>query len=413
MPLAPGTRLGPYELEAPLGAGGMGVVYQARDTRLDRAVAIKVLPPDFADDPDRRQRFEREARTISKLSHPNICALFDVGEHDGQPFLVMEVIRGVTVQQRLTGTPFKASEVLELGAQLADALDAAHAEQIIHRDIKPANVFVTDRGQAKLLDFGLAKLAPDQRARTETGDAFGARTLQDDQLTMPGSAVGTVAYMSPEQARGEMLDHRTDVFSLGAVLYEMVVGRQAFSGATTAVIFEAILNRPPLPLAHANLDVPPRLQEIISNALEKDRELRYQNAADLRADLKRAKRDLDSGQSGLASRLSRDVAPPAPPPPPEMVGDSQWVSLSSPSLSETRAEPDPSVSTKKRLLAALLCVPPLGLFGAHRFYVGRVTSGILQLLTIGGLVFWTLADMLVIVFGEFSDRDGKKIKNWV
>ena len=162
MPLAPGTTVGPYELEALLGSGGMGEVYQARDTRLDRAVAIKVLPPDFAHDADRRQRFEREARTISKLSHPNICSLFDIGEHEGQPFLVIEVIRGVTLQQRLTGTPFKASEVLEFGAQLADALDAAHAEQIIHRDIKPANVFITDRGQAKLLDFGLAKLAPDR-----------------------------------------------------------------------------------------------------------------------------------------------------------------------------------------------------------------------------------------------------------
>ena len=215
--------------------------------------------------------------------------------------------------------------------------------------------------------------------------------------------------MSPEQARGEMLDHRTDVFSLGAVLYEMVVGRQAFSGETTAVIFEAILNRPPLPLAHANLDVPPGCRRLPPTPSRRT----VSSATKTPPTCERAKRDLDSSQSGLASRLSSDVAPPVPPPPPEMVGDSQWVSLSSPSLSETRAEPDPSVSTKKRLLAALLCVPPLGLFGPHRFYVGRVTSGILQLLTIGGLVFWTLADMLIIVFGEFSDRDGKKIKNWV
>ena len=280
-------------------------MYKATDTRLDRTVAIKVLPHDFANDTDERQRFEREARTISKLNHPNICALFDIGEHEEQPFIVMEVIKGVTVQQRLVDKPFTTSEVLELGAQLADALDAAHAEQIIHRDVKPANIFVTDRGQAKLLDFGLAKQIPGKRARTETGDRFEAPTALVDQVTKAGSAVGTVAYMSPEQARGEDLDHRTDLFSLGAVLYEMVAGRQAFSGATTAVVFDAILNRAPSSPMHWNPDVPARLAEIISNALEKDPALRYQNAADLRADLKRAKRDIESGQYAVASSASR------------------------------------------------------------------------------------------------------------
>ena len=247
MTFAPGNTVGPYEITAQLGAGGMGVVYAARDTQLDRTVAVKVLPPDLVEDPDRRQRFEREARTISQLSHPNLCTLFDVGEHEGQPYLVMELIRGVTIQQRLTGHSFRVAEVLELGAQLADALDAAHTERIIHRDIKPANIFVTDRGQAKLLDFGLAKLTPDRRQRTGTPDRFDAVTLESDQVTRPGAAVGTVAYMSPEQARGEELDARTDLFSLGTVLYEMSTGQAAFSGPTTAVVFDGILNRPPVP----------------------------------------------------------------------------------------------------------------------------------------------------------------------
>ena len=249
--------------------------------------------------------------------------------------------------------------------------------------------------------------------RTDAGDAFGAPTVQDDQLTMPGAAVGTVAYMSPEQARGEPLDHRTDVFSLGAVLYEMVVGRQAFSGTTTAVVFEAILNRPPVPLGLARPDVPPRLQEIISNAIEKDRELRSQNAADLRADLKRARCDIESGQSSLASRAPGAVATRAPSGLPAIGGDLSRAAATS-SVSEPGADPGEAVSTKKRLLAALLCFPPFGLFGAHRFfYAGRGVTAILQLLTIGGLLFWTLADLLVIVFGEFSDGDGKKIKNWI
>ena len=267
-------------------------------------IAIKVLPTGVASDPDRGQRFEREARMISRLNHPNICTLYDIGDHQGQPFIVMEVIKGETLRQCLTRGPFKIDEILELGIQLADALDAAHAEGVIHRDIKPLNIFVTDRGQAKVVDFGVAKLAPQRRSGTDTGDKFKAATTQREQLTSPGIALGTVGYMSPEQARGEELDSRTDLFSLGAVLYEMVTSHRAFPGQTSAVIFDAILNRTPVAPGRLNPAVPPKLQEIIHNALEKDRDLRYQNASDLRADLKRAKRGTDSRWSPDVSAAS-------------------------------------------------------------------------------------------------------------
>ncbi len=420
MTLAPGTTVGPYEITALLGAGGMGVVYAARDTRLDRTVAIKVLPPDFVEDADRRQRFEREARTISKLSHPNLCTLFDIGEHEGLPYIVMELIRGMTIQQRLTGQPFRVSEVLELGAQLADALDAAHTERIIHRDIKPANIFVTDRGQAKLLDFGLAKVTPDRRQRTGTGEGFDAVTVESDQVTRPGTAVGTVAYMSPEQARGEELDARTDLFSLGTVLYEIATGQAAFTGPTTAVIFDVILNRPPVPPVYLNPGLPPKLQEIISNALEKDRELRYQSAADLRADLRRAKRAFDSGQATSVS-VSRPAVQGTMPSLPTIPGSSTTpTSLGAPtaatavavvSSDAAAAAPTSTVSPKKRLLTLVLCVA-FGVFGAHRFYAGKTPTAILQLLTLGGLAIWFLIDALIVLFGEFTDREGRKISDW-
>jgi serine/threonine protein kinase len=413
MSFAPGTTLGPYEIIATLGAGGMGVVYEARDTRLDRRVAVKVLPPDVVEDTDSRQRFEREARTISRLNHPNLCTLFDIGDHDGQPYLVMELIRGLTIKQRLTRHPFTVTEVLELGAQLADALDAAHTERIIHRDIKPANIFVTDRGQAKVLDFGLAKLTPDRRQRVGTGGAFDAVTRESDQLTRSGAAVGTVAYMSPEQARGEVLDARTDLFSLGTVLYEMATGQAAFLGQTTAVVFDSILNRPPIPPVDLNPDLPPKLQEIISNALEKDRELRYQSAADLRADLKRAKRALDSGQTTSASR-SR-TAPVAMPATPLLPVQPAPARAPAPSPATVAAGPQASgaqaISPKKRLLTLILCLV-FGIFGAHRFYVGKRVTAVLQLLTLGGLTVWFLIDAVIVLFGEFTDRDGSKIRDW-
>ena len=306
-----GTKIGPYELTSTLGEGGMGVVFEAIDTRLGRHVAIKVLPEEVSLDDNLRQRFEREARTISRLNHPNICTLHDIGEHDGRPFIVMEVVQGDTLQTRLADGPLDSSQSIDHAIELADALDAAHSEGVIHRDIKPANIVITDRGHAKLLDFGLAKLTPQAEARTGADDP-GAPTIDDAQLTQPRTAVGTVAYMSPEQARGEELDVRTDLFSLGAVLYEMVTGQRAFPGRTTAVIFDAILNRAPTAPVHFAPDIPMRLGEIINNATEKSRDLRYQTAADLRADLRRARRDLDSGRSVSVS-ASAFAGVPVPP----------------------------------------------------------------------------------------------------
>ena len=305
MAIAAGTMLGPYEIVAPLGAGGMGEVYRARDTRLDRNVAIKVLPGNLSTDPERRQRFEREAKAISSLNHPNICTIYDIGEYESQPFIVMQFIEGQTLKQRIAMKPFKVDEILELGMQLADALDAAHAKGIVHRDIKPANIFITDRGDAKILDFGLAKLMPQRGAAGElAGPTAVTMGTVEEHLTSPGTSMGTVAYMSPEQARGEELDARTDLFSLGAVLYEMATGHQAFAGNTSAVIFNSILERAPVSALRINPELPPDLDRIINKALEKDREIRYQSAAEIRADLKRLKRDTDSGRSASVPSIS-------------------------------------------------------------------------------------------------------------
>jgi serine/threonine protein kinase/tetratricopeptide (TPR) repeat protein len=283
----------------------MGEVYRARDTRLERTVAIKVLPAHLSSDPDRRERFDREARAISSLNHPHICILHDIGHQDGTSYLVMEFLEGETLADRLSKGPLPVDLVLRFAIEIADALDAAHAAGIVHRDLKPANIFVTKRGQTKVLDFGLAKLAQDNPAAAPTVEG-NAATLDDAHLTSPGTAVGTVAYMSPEQARGENLNAQSDLFSFGVVLYEMATGRPAFTGRTTAVIFNEILNKTPTASARVNPDLPAKLDEIIDRCLEKDRELRYHSAADIRADLKRLQRDMDSERARTSSRAPVD-----------------------------------------------------------------------------------------------------------
>ena len=300
-----------YKIIEILGAGGMGQVYQAEDTRLGRPVALKFLSADLARDPAALERFQREARAASSLNHPGICTIYDIGEYNGTPFYVMELVEGQTLRERLGGRPLGLDLLLDWGIQIADALDAAHSRGIVHRDIKPANIFVTSRNQTKILDFGLAKQGASRRIAeaVTSGNATTEVTTDNLLLTSPGSTLGTVAYMSPEQARGEELDGRTDLFSLGAVLYEMASGRPAFEGATSALIFDAILNRQPQPATIVNPALPMRFEEIISKAIEKDRELRYQTAAELRADLKRFKRDTDSTRLHVVSSTSTPATP--------------------------------------------------------------------------------------------------------